>query len=236
MSHQPCADCQRSYSPSAQRAARHDGRLTDSDFSGAAIARLIVISGPSGAGKGTLIKGAMERLCDVVLSVSATTRPMRSGERDGREYLFLDREQFEEQAAEGLFLEWAEYAGNLYGTPARAVQENLATGLDVILEIELKGAEQVLALRPDAVMIYIMPPSEAELERRLRGRKTESEASIRSRLARAKEEIAIVERKRGLGLPEHHYAIVNDSVERASAELAGIIELTREEDEQADCR
>jgi guanylate kinase len=198
------------------------------------VARLIVISGPSGAGKGTLINGAMSQLLGVTLSISATTRQQRVGEQEGREYFFLGRKQFESQAHSGLLLEWAEYAGNLYGTPAGAVQKSLAAGLDVILEIELQGAEQVLRMCPDAVMIYIMPPSLEELERRLRGRKTESEEAITNRLARAREEVAIVEGKVGRGLPRRHYAIVNDSVNRASDELAGIIKLTREDDEQAD--
>jgi guanylate kinase len=108
-------------------------------------------------------------------------------------------------------------------------------GLDVILEIELKGAEQVLRIRPDAVMVYIMPPSLAELERRLRGRNTESEEAIRSRLARAREEMAVVEEKALRGLPRMHYVIVNDSMEEASEELVGIVLGIREEDEQADC-
>jgi guanylate kinase len=200
---------------------------------GAAIARLIVISGPSGAGKGTLIKRVMARVPGLVLSVSATTRGRRAGEQDGREYFFLDESEFQKWIKRHHFLEWAEYAGHLYGTPAHAVQENLDAGLGVILEIELKGAEQVLAQRPDAMMIYIMPPSLVELERRLRGRKTESEEAIRSRLARAEEEMATVQKKVEEGLPALHYVIVNDSVRRAGDQLAAIIELTREQDEQA---
>jgi guanylate kinase len=113
------------------------------------------------------------------------------------------------------------------------VQKSLETGHGVILEIELKGAAQVLAQRPDAMMIYIMPPSLDELERRLRGRKTESEEAIQNRLARAREEMAIVEKKVEEGLPPLHHVIVNDSIRRAGDELAAIIELTREQDEQA---
>jgi guanylate kinase len=172
----------------------------------------------------------------LALSVSATTRPRRSGEVEGREYFFLSRPGFECWVRKGLFLEWAEYTGNLYGTPGKAVQDHLDQGRDVILEIELKGAKDVLAQRPDAVMIFIVPPSLEELERRLRGRKTESEEAIRSRLARAKEELAEVQNKVEQGLPPLHYVIVNDGVKRASAELAGIIERTREEDEQTDHR
>jgi guanylate kinase len=172
----------------------------------------------------------------IVLSVSATTRACRAGEKDGREYFFLSEAEFGRWVREGRFLEWAEYTGHLYGTPGEAVRENLEAGRDVILEIELKGAKKVLRHRQDAVMIFIMPPSLAELERRLRGRKTESEEAIRGRLARAKEEMAEVEKKMLKGLPPLHYAILNDSVSRAGDELAGIIQRIREWDEQADHR
>ncbi len=165
------------------------------------------------------------------LSVSATTRPRRATERQGTDYFFLTRTEFKEWIEQGLFLEWEGYADNLYGTPAQAVRSYLRDGHDVILEIELNGAGTVLAKCPRALMIFVMPPSLQELERRLRGRNTESEEAIRSRLARAKEEMAEVERKVRRGLPPLHYVIVNDSVKRASEELAGIIEQTREEDE-----
>jgi guanylate kinase len=179
-----------------------------------------------------LIDFLMAKTAGLALSVSATTRAQRPGERNGREYFFLERDEFQRWVADGKFLEWAEYAGNLYGTPALPVQENLAAGLDVVLEIELKGAEQVLGIRRDAVMIYIMPPSLKELERRLRGRKTDSEDAIMSRLARAKEEVAVVVSKAQRGLPSLHYVIVNDRIDRAGAELAVIIKRIREEDEQ----
>jgi len=178
----------------------------------------------------------MSRVPGLVLSVSATTRARRPGEEEGREYFFLSKAEFRRWIRQGRFLEWAEYAGNLYGTPAHAVRENLEAGLGVVLEIELKGAAQVLDQCPQAVMIYIMPPSLEELERRLRGRKTESEEAIRSRLARAEEETATVEKKVEAGLPPLHYVIVNDTVSRASEELASIITRTKDEDEQADCR
>jgi guanylate kinase len=205
-------------------------------LSGTAIARIIVISGPSGAGKGTLIKRVLRLVSGVALSVSATTRRKRAGEREGREYFFLSDEEFRRWIDEGLFLEWAEYTGHLYGTPRRAVQDELAAGHDVILEIELKGAKKVLDQRPDSLMIFIMPPSLEELERRLRGRKTESEEAIRSRLARAKEEMAAVKKKMGRGRRRLHYVIVNDRVKRASEELAEIIERTRKEYGQTDGR
>ena len=169
----------------------------------------------------------------MTLSTSATTRGKRTGEQDGREYFFLSEATFELWIREGRFLEWAEYAGHRYGTPAEAVRKNLRTGLDVILEIELKGASSVLAECPEALMIYIMPPSLEELEGRLRGRNTECEADIQNRLARAKEEIAEVEKTMQNDHSRLHYAIVNDYVERASDELAAIIERIRGEDEQA---
>lgn len=178
----------------------------------------------------------MSRVSGLRLSISATTRSRRVSEKDGREYFFLGEREFKEWVDAGHFLEWAEYAGHLYGTPARAVQDSLQAGLGVILEIELKGASQVLAKCPEAIMLYIMPPSLDELERRLRGRRTESEQAIKARLARAKEEMATVREKEQRGLPPLHYVIVNDSVKRASDELAGIIERIREEDEQADGR
>jgi guanylate kinase len=158
---------------------------------------------------------------------------MRPGEADRRDYYFLSRDVFRLWVQEGRFLEWAEYTGNLYGTPAYAVQESLDAGLDVILEIELKGAKQVLAVRSNALVVFIMPPSVSELERRLRGRGTESEEAIESRLTRAKEEIVEVEKIMGRDDHPRYYVIVNDSVERASKELASLIERTREEDEQA---
>jgi guanylate kinase len=158
---------------------------------------------------------------------------MRSGEQEGREYFFLSKAEFKCWIQDGLFLEWAEYAGNLYGTPAHAVRDELAAGRDVVLEIELKGAKSVLAQCPDALMVFIMPPSLEELERRLRGRKTESEEAILNRLARAKEEIAEVEKKMGQDGLRLHYVIVNDKVARASEELADVIKRTRDEDEQA---
>jgi guanylate kinase len=175
----------------------------------------------------------MSHMSGLKLSISATTRRKRNGEEDGREYFFLTRDQFAQWVKQERFLEWAEYAGNLYGTPAQAVRHDRDAGFDVILEIELKGAAKVLSQCPDALMIYIMPPSLEELERRLRGRNTECEDDIINRLARAKEEMAEVEKKMGLNRSRLHHAIVNDSVNRASEELAGIIKRTRDEDEQA---
>lgn len=170
------------------------------------------------------------------MSVSATTRPRRVTEEEGEDYFFLDEVEFRERVRGGGFLEWAEYSGYLYGTPRQAVIDGLECGLDVILEIELEGARQVLEQWPAALMIFIMPPSLEELERRLRDRKTDTEDAILRRLARSREEMAAVQTETWPGLRQFDYVIVNDSVERAGEELACIIERTREEDEQADCR
>jgi guanylate kinase len=159
---------------------------------------------------------------------------MRPGEEHGREYFFLGEQEFRRWIGEDRFLEWAEYGGNLYGTPKAAVEENLAEGRDVLLEIELEGAWQVYEHRADALMIFIMPPSLKELERRLRGRQTETEEAIRIRMAAAAREMAEVEADMGPdGRHRFDYAILNDSVERARDELARVILKARDEDEQA---
>lgn len=201
------------------------------------IARLIVISGPSGSGKGTLIECLLSRVPGLAVSISATTRPFRSeNEVEGRDYYFLSEEEFRRRASEGAFLEWATFSGYHYGTPREPVFKDLEAGLDVVLEIELEGARQIVEQCPDALMIFVMPPSLAELERRLRGRNTESEEAIRSRMARAEEEIAAVKGCSWAGSREFDYVIVNDRVNRAADELACIVERTREENEQADNR
>jgi guanylate kinase len=171
------------------------------------------------------------------VSVSATTRARRGQEQNGREYFFLSRIEFEGWIADGRFLEWAEYSGNLYGTPRSGVEEQLAAGLDVLLEIELEGAWQVEEQCSQALMVFIMPPSMEELERRLRGRNTDPEEAIVARLAKAREEIASVEREMAPGgRGRFDYVIVNKNVDRAAEELAHAILRTREENEQADDR
>lgn len=152
--------------------------------------RLIVVSGPSGAGKSTLIKESLENLPELVYSVSATTRPPREGEVEGRDYIFLSREVFERWISEGRFLEFAEYSGNLYGTPEHPVEESLERGLSVILEIELQGAREVRARRPDAVMIFVRAPSLDETRRRLEGRATETSEAMQSRMETAVREVS----------------------------------------------
>ena len=176
---------------------------------------LIVVSGFSGAGKGTLMKELLRRYDCCALSVSATTRCPREGEQDGREYFFLTRERFLEMIAGGELYEWAEYQGNFYGTPRAYVDDQLKDGKDVILEIEVQGAEKIKRQFPDTVLIFVAPPSAAELKRRLIGRGSETEESAGGRLARALEEAAY--------MPAYDYILINDDLEKSTEELYGII-------------
>ena len=152
--------------------------------------RLIVVSGPSGAGKSTLIRQALEGVPELAYSVSATTRKPRKGEVDGRDYIFLSREEFERWIEEEKFLEWAEYSGNLYGTPEGKVEEFLNGGRSVILEIELQGARKVREKRPDAVMVFVRAPSLEETRKRLEGRATEDLEALELRMTTALGEVA----------------------------------------------
>jgi guanylate kinase len=151
--------------------------------------RLIVLTGPSGVGKGTLLRSLLKRHPELRLSVSATTRAPRPGEVDGRDYHFVSRRAFDQMIAHGELLEWAEFAGNLYGTPRQALEEQIQRGDWVILEIELEGARQVRHAFPDALRIFILPPSLPELEWRIRNRGQDTEDAIARRLQRAREEI-----------------------------------------------
>lgn len=151
--------------------------------------RLTVITGPSGVGKGTLVAALRQRQPSIWLSISATTRSPRSGERDGEHYFFLGRDDFDQRIAAGGLLEWAEFAGYCYGTPRQPVQEQLDAGRPVLLEIELEGARQVRHSFPEGFQIFIKPPSFEELERRIRGRGTDSDEAIRRRLERAQVEL-----------------------------------------------
>lgn len=180
---------------------------------------LFVMTGASGVGKGTLREAAADVLADVVYSISATTRPRREGEVDGVHYHFLERSVFERRVADGAMLEHAEYVGDLYGTPAGPVDAALAEGHDVLLEIELAGARQVKRARPEAVMLFIAPPSLAELERRLRGRGTDPESKIQKRLVRAREEIR--------ALREFDYVVVNDVLDVAATTFRSVIAAER---------
>ncbi|WP_013320260.1 guanylate kinase [Gloeothece verrucosa] len=181
--------------------------------------QLIVITGPSGVGKGTLVRLLLERHPEWYLSVSATTRAPREGEVDGKDYYFFSKEQFEIMIQAEKFLEWAEYAGNYYGTPRTPVEEQLHQGNYVLLEIELLGARQIQQTFPHAVKIFILPPSMSELEDRLRKRAKDSEAVIERRLERAKEEIA--------ASGEFDWQIVNDNLETALDEIESILVTTR---------
>jgi guanylate kinase len=181
--------------------------------------RLFVISGPSGVGKGTLLKRLFARVENLVYSISATTRPPRPGEVDGVSYHFYTREQFEEGIEGGFFFEYAAYNGNLYGTPADSILRQREEGLDVVLEIEVQGAMRVHELASDAILIYIKPPSREELERRLRSRRTESEERILSRLTTALYEESFLAR--------YDYVLVNSNLDVASDILCAIIESER---------
>ena len=176
--------------------------------------KLLVLSGPSGAGKSTVVSKLMERRGDVCFSVSATTRAPRPGEQDGVNYFFVTRERFEEMARTGELLEHAEYVGNCYGTPRAYVEQRLEAGYNVILDIEVQGARQVMEAAPEAVLVFLIPPTLAELERRLRARGTESDEVIRGRLERAKEECRS---------DFYRYIVINDDADTAAKELDAII-------------
>jgi guanylate kinase len=169
--------------------------------------KLIVVSGPSGAGKSTLIRQALEAVPELAYSVSATTRAPREGEVDGCDYVFLARAQFERWIEEGRFLEWAEYSGNLYGTPEEKVEEYLDEGRSVILEIELQGARMVREKRPDAVMVFVRAPNLEETRKRLLGRATETAEALEARMTTAISEVAARD--------EFDYEIVNSEREQA---------------------
>jgi len=177
--------------------------------------KLIVISGPSGAGKSTVVFKAMEGREDIGFSTSVTTRKPRPGEVDGREYFFVDLDRFKEMVENDELLEHAEYVANSYGTPRAYVEEKLDAGINVLLDIEVQGARQVHEKKPDAVMIFIVPPSLEELERRLRGRGTDSERAIEARLIRARQEYQEAD--------FYDYLIINDDAEKAAKELSAII-------------
>ncbi len=176
---------------------------------------LFVLSGPSGAGKGTLVSRLLDAMPDAWVSVSATTRQPRPGERDGVSYYFMDQSRFDELVSQDGFLEWATVHGNSYGTLKSSVQEHMEAGCQVILEIDVQGALQVRKAMPQAHLIFIEPPTIEELERRLRGRGTETEEVIRKRMETAKVELA---RKM-----EYDVQVVNDDLNRATDELVAYI-------------
>jgi guanylate kinase len=177
--------------------------------------KVFVITGPSGVGKGTLIRGLLERMPELELSVSATTRPPRPGERDGVDYHFLTREEFDERVRAGGFVEHATYSGNRYGTLRSELERRLADGTGVVLEIEVQGARQVRAAMPDALAVFIAPPSRAALRARLVGRGTDSPEQVDERMRTAERELG--------AQPEFAHVVVNDRLEQATEELVGLV-------------
>lgn len=180
---------------------------------------LFIVTGPSGAGKGTVLGKVMPSMEDLHYSVSATTRAPRSGEQDGVNYYFLEKQEFLNMIDRGEFLEHAEYVGNYYGTPAGPVDECLEKGMDVILEIEVQGALIVKAKRPEAKLVFIIPPSFSDLELRLRSRGSESDEVIEKRMNKAREEYKMA--------GKYDYIVLNGDVERAADELRSIIKACR---------
>ena len=180
---------------------------------------LIVVSGFSGAGKGTLMKDLLKTYDNYALSVSMTTRKPRPGEEEGKSYFFVDKDTFEETIAKDGLIEYASYCGNYYGTPREYVEACLDNGRDVILEIEIQGALKVKEKFPEALLLFIMPPSAEELKRRLEGRGTESEEVICQRIARAAEEAE--------GIENYDYIIINDKLDDCVKEMHSIISASR---------
>ena len=177
---------------------------------------LVVVSGFSGVGKGTLMRTLTERYGYYALSISATTRPPREGEEDGREYFFKTKEEFEKLIGENRLIEYACYCDNYYGTPRDYVEDQMEQGRDVILEIEIQGALKIKEQYPDALLLFVMPPDAETLVTRLRGRGTESEEVIRQRLRRAAEESA--------GVEEYEYMIINDDLDQSVEEVHRLID------------
>jgi guanylate kinase len=179
------------------------------------VSRVFVITGPSGVGKGTLIRGLMERLPNLELSVSATTREPRAGERDGVDYHFLTRQEFDRRIQAGEFVEHADYAGRSYGTLRSELEERIRAGIPVVLEIEVQGARQVREAMPEALQVFIAPPSLSALRTRLVGRGTDDAEEVERRLAVAEGELA--------AQPEFGHVVVNDRLDDALEQLTGIV-------------
>lgn len=179
--------------------------------------QLFILSGPSGVGKGTIRERIMaNHNLNLSYSISMTTRKPRVNEKDGEDYFFVDEETFDKKIKNGELLEYATFVGNKYGTPKDFVDKLLNEGKNVLLEIEIEGAKQVMAKCPDAITIFMVPPSFEELEKRIRGRRSESEDIIQQRLAKAKREMKLQN--------DYKYVVINDSISRVSDEITNIIE------------
>ncbi len=181
------------------------------------LGNLTVLTGPSGVGKGTIVRKILAKHSDVWLSISATTRQVREGEIDGQHYFFLENKEFQKIIENEGFLEWALFSNNFYGTPKKTVKEKIEEGTNVLLEIELEGARQIRKSYPDALQIFLLPPDLAELEKRIRGRGTESEESIRDRLEIAKKEINASK--------EFDAVVINEDIDQAFREIEILMEL-----------
>tara|TARA_Y100000589_G_scaffold35223_1_gene29549 strand:+ start:3397 stop:3957 length:561 start_codon:yes stop_codon:yes gene_type:complete len=179
--------------------------------------KLVIITGPSGVGKGTVLNELLKMNRKLWISISATTRNPRKGEIDGEHYYFLSRNKFKEMISEDLFIEWAQFADNYYGTPLKSVKEKIKDGFQVLLEIEVKGASQIKKKLPDSISIFILPPSKDELERRIRKRATDNEDSILKRLKRAEFEINSAQ--------NFDYVVKNESVEKTAEMISEIIKI-----------
>ena len=177
--------------------------------------KLIIITGPSGVGKGTVVKELLDRNKDIWLSISATTRNPRVGEKDGLNYYFISEERFKDMIDKKEFLEWAQFAGNYYGTPLSTVNEKIEKGFIVLLEIEVEGAKQIKEKFPESLSIFLLPPSKEELEKRIRNRGTEKEEAIDRRLSRADYEIASSD--------EFDFVLTNHDVDETVKEVFKII-------------
>ncbi len=176
---------------------------------------LVVLSGPSGSGKGTLLKRVREEYENIRFSISATTRSPREGEVDGKNYFFVTAEQFKSMIDNDKLVEWVEYCGNYYGTPRQYVEESTSQGFDILLEIEVEGALNIIKKYPDCVSVFILPPSFEELRRRIEGRGTEKPDVIDRRLERAKNELKFVN--------HYDYVVINDNLEEAASEIINIL-------------
>ena len=177
--------------------------------------KLIILTGPSGVGKGTVVREILDKDKNIWLSISATTRDPREGEREGENYYFMNQEKFKEMIAQNLFLEWAQFAGNFYGTPISSVNEKIKDGFTVLLEIEVEGAKQIKEKFPNSMSIFLLPPNIKELERRIRNRGTEKEEAIKKRLSRANYEISVSN--------QFDFALTNHNVDETAKKIIKFI-------------